>query len=166
MAHDAGIVHRDLKPGNIFLETQGDKTIAKVLDFGIAKALGPDVVGPGTKTGTLLGSPHYMSPEQARRSKDVDHRTDLWALGVVAFRALTGRLPFPGKEVGDIIVRVCAEPVPVPSQIAPDLGRGVDRFIERALQRDPAKRFQNARSMAETFAVLIGAPIRWDEPTC
>ncbi len=164
LAHEAGIVHRDLKPGNIFLVPTPGGEIAKVLDFGIAKASGPDVVGHATQTGTLLGSPHYMAPEQARRSKDVDHRSDLWALGVVVFRALTGKLPFPGSEIGDIIVKVCADPVPVPSEIEPEVGAGVDRFIARALSREPDKRFQSARSFSETLARLVGSSVRWDDP--
>ncbi|HVY45595.1 MAG TPA: serine/threonine-protein kinase, partial [Minicystis sp.] len=115
-AHEAGIVHRDLKPQNVFLAREDDEEVVKVLDFGIAKML----VGEGTKagdtsTGTLLGSPSYMSPEQVRRSKTIDHRSDLWSLAVVAYRALTGRLPYPGDEVGDVIVRICTETPPPPS---------------------------------------------------
>jgi eukaryotic-like serine/threonine-protein kinase len=155
-AHEEKIVHRDLKPGNIFLAKNQDDEIVKVLDFGIAKArMSTD--GEVTKTGTLIGSPHYMSPEQARSGKNLDHRSDLWSLAVIVFRALTGHLPFPGDEIGEVIMAICADPIPVPSHVAPDLGPDVDQFFVRALARDPAKRFQSAKEMAEAFAVLAGA---------
>src|SRR4051812_25476825 len=99
-AHEAGIVHRDLKPTNVFIveEDEGDEPGIKVLDFGVAKAPGLGVGSETTRTGTLIGSPRYMSPEQARGSKSVDHRSDLWSLAVIAFRAVTGAPPFPGDE--------------------------------------------------------------------
>jgi eukaryotic-like serine/threonine-protein kinase len=155
-AHEAGIVHRDLKPGNIFLARQDDEEIVKVLDFGVAKVTDPGSGASSTKAGTLVGSPNYMSPEQVR-AKHVDHRSDLWSMGVVLFEAVTGQLPFPGDDVGDVLVEVCTAPIPVPSHIAPDLGPVVDRFFERALAREPAARFQSARELAEAFASLAGA---------
>ncbi len=158
-AHEEKIVHRDLKPGNIFLARNQDDVIIKVLDFGIAKArMSTD--GEVTKTGTLIGSPHYMSPEQARGGKNLDHRSDLWSLAVIMFRAVTGHLPFPGDEIGEVILAICADPIPTPSQLAPDLSPAVDAFFERALARDPAERFQSAREMAEAFAaVSAGGPL-------
>jgi serine/threonine-protein kinase len=155
-AHDAGIVHRDLKPGNIFLARQDDEESVKVLDFGVAKVTDPGSGASATKDGSLVGSPNYMSPEQVR-AKRVDHRSDLWSMGVVLFEAVTGQLPFPGDDVGDVLVEVCTAPIPVPSQVARDLRPEVDRFFERALARDPAARFQSARELAEAFTALAGA---------
>src|SRR5262249_9660742 len=103
-AHDAGLVHRDLKPGNIFLAIKDEDEVVKVLDFGIAKALGVNDAKTDTESGVILGSVHYMSPEQIRSSRKVDHRSDLWSLGVIVYRMLTGRLPFTGSDVGDVLV--------------------------------------------------------------
>ena len=157
-AHEMGLIHRDLKPANLFLARQaGGEEIVKVLDFGIAKAQGLATDGHATKTGALLGSPHYMSPEQVRSSHKVDHRTDVWALGVIAFEAMTGRLPFSGDEVGEVLVEVCTAPIPRPSSIAPDLGPDVDRFFDRALAREPEQRFQSVGELLGALAALAGA---------
>ena len=157
-AHEIGLVHRDLKPGNLFLARQGGEEILKVLDFGIAKAPGLGVVGTVTKTGTLLGSPLYMSPEQIRRSKAVDHRSDLWSLGVIVFEGLTGRLPFQGEDLGELLFSICSAEIPRASRIAPDLGPEVDRFFARALAREPADRFQSADELASALAEATSAP--------
>jgi serine/threonine-protein kinase len=155
-AHEMGIIHRDLKPANVFLSRNGDDEVVKVLDFGIAKLLATNA-GEATKTGALIGTPHYMSPEQARRThRRVDHRSDLWALGVIAFRALTGSLPFPGDDPIDVLVRVCTTDAPAPSSIAKDLGPAVDAFFARALASDPDQRFQSAREFAEAMNALAG----------
>ncbi|MFT3767828.1 MAG: serine/threonine-protein kinase [Minicystis sp.] len=150
-AHEAGLIHRDLKPANIFLAWQQDEVVVKVLDFGIAKST---TATEATKTGMVLGSPHYMSPEQARNSRQVDARSDLWSLGVVAFRCLTGKLPFPGEELTEVLLGICAGSMPVASQIAPHLGPDVDRFFERAMAREPAQRFQSPREFAAAMAAL------------
>ncbi|WP_437677035.1 serine/threonine-protein kinase [Sorangium sp. So ce131] len=167
-AHDAGIVHRDLKPANIFLARQGREEMVKVLDFGIAKAMAPTLAPGVTKTGTLLGSPYYMSPEQVRRSKEVDPRSDLWSLGVILFQCLTGRVPFAGEELGDVLVAICSDEIPLPSQLVPELGPGVDGFLGRALARRPDHRFQSARELAEAFAGVVhaagGAPQAYGRP--
>src|SRR5262249_38929111 len=156
-AHDVGLVHRDLKPANIFLARQAGEEVVKVLDFGIAKAAGPILAGSATKTGTLLGSPYYMSPEQVRRSKQLDHRSDLWSLGVIIFQCLTGRLPFVRDELGDVLMAICSAPIPAPSQVAPELGPLVDHLVLRALARDPNERFQRADDLASAFAALVRA---------
>ena len=113
LAHDAGIVHRDLKPANLFLAREGRTEVVKVLDFGIAKAPAT-AASDSTRTGSLIGSPNYMSPEQIVDSKAVDWRSDIWALGVIAFECLVGREPFGGTEVGAILVGVCHAFDPAP----------------------------------------------------
>ncbi|WP_437538971.1 protein kinase [Sorangium sp. So ce726] len=156
-AHEMGIVHRDLKPANLFLSRQDEDEIVKILDFGIAKAQGTLLAGNETKTGTLVGSPYFMSPEQVRRSKTLDWRSDLWSVGVIAYRCLTGHLPFPGEEIGEVFVAICTEDAPLASSIVPELGPGVDGFFSRALARDPAHRFQGASELAEALGAAVGA---------
>jgi len=156
-AHDLGIVHRDLKPGNIFLARSGDDEIVKVLDFGIAKDV--TITGPATSTssGMMLGSPSYMSPEQIRETKQVDHRSDLWSIGVILYEAITGRLPFDEAEnIGKLLVTICTESAAPPSSLVPSLDPAVDRFFERALARDKAARFQSMSELVEAFGLLVG----------
>jgi len=154
-AHAKGIIHRDLKPQNIFLARQDDEEIVKILDFGIAKNVAPDSNGDTTKTGQVLGSPNYMSSEQARGFKDVDHRTDLWSLGVIIFRMVTGKPAFRGEAAGDVIVKICTDTLPVASQVATDLPVAIDRFLEKALDRDRDGRFQSATELAEAFVETV-----------
>jgi serine/threonine protein kinase len=155
-AHRAGIVHRDLKPDNVFIVDGEEAEIVKVLDFGIAKSTGGalgESISPATPTGALLGTPHYMSPEQAMGSRELDHRTDLWSLGVLAFECLLGQVPFQGETLGSLIVAVCSLPLPVPSQ----RGRvpvGFDAWFARACAREPAARFGSARELADAFGEL------------
>jgi serine/threonine-protein kinase len=162
-AHAAGIVHRDLKPENLFLvwddEEQAD--FVKVLDFGIAKFTDRSIgASSATRTGSVLGTPFYMSPEQARGLRSVDHRTDVWSIGVIAYRCLVGQLPFDGEAIGDLLVRLCTEPIPVPSQVAPDVPPAFDAFIERALARDLDKRFQSVQELADALARACGVATR------
>lgn len=158
-AHASGVVHRDIKPANIFLaRTDNDETV-KVLDFGVAALVAPPPSGdaPVTRAGGVVGTPHYMSPEQVRGSRGVDFRSDLWSLAVVAYRALTGKLPFDSDAFGELLIEICTDPVPPASRLLPELGPDVDRFFERALSRDPARRFESARDMASAFATLASA---------
>jgi serine/threonine-protein kinase len=157
-AHQAGLVHRDLKPANIYLAKSDGEQIVKILDFGVAKALGAAPLGESTTTGTMMGSPHYMSPEQARGFRSVDHRSDIWALGIIIYRALTGRLPFPGDEMGDVVVKICTDALVPPSTLVPGLGPEVDRFFTRALAKDPDARFQSTIELAEAFTAVASAP--------
>lgn len=152
LAHEAGIVHRDLKPANIFVVKSGDDEIVKVLDFGIAKEITPQLASIETTTNALLGSPLYMSPEQAR-GNPVDHRTDLWSLGVVALEMITGEHPFRGLAIGDILVRICSDDVPLPSARGV-LVPGLDEFFARALARKPELRFASAKELAEAFCAV------------
>lgn len=161
-AHEAGIVHRDLKPGNVFLVKNDDDEIAKVLDFGIAKtttgALGAEG-GVSTRTGSVVGTPCYMSPEQALGNKSIDHRADLWSLGVIAFECVCGVRPFDSEALGDLIVQICARPVPIPSQVVAASGvpipDGFDMWFAKACAREPNERFQSARELAESLRFLL-----------
>jgi serine/threonine-protein kinase len=164
-AHDAGIIHRDLKPENIFLvrTPDDDEDMAKVLDFGIAKIkgnLGDKAISSSTRTGTVMGTPFYMSPEQARGLRNVDYRSDLWSLGVIAYRCVTGQMAFDGESVGDLLVKVCTAPLPVPTRVVPDLPRGFDAWFARALEREPSARFQSALELADALALAAGLSVR------
>ncbi|XYI03367.1 serine/threonine-protein kinase [Sorangium sp. So ce1128] len=152
-AHAAGLVHRDLKPANIFLVRDDDREIAKVLDFGIAKDSTPKVTS-NTKTGSLLGTPAYMSPEQAQGTKSIDHRSDLWSLAVVVFECLTGRLPFDSQAFGDLLLKIMVKPLPVPSQLAP-VPPGFDAWWARAASREPEARFQSAKEFCDALAIAL-----------
>ena len=151
-AHDAGIVHRDLKPDNVFLVGNGEELIAKVLDFGVAKAPRHDDLG--TSTGALLGSPLYMSPEQAHGAKVVDQRSDLWSLGVIAFQCLTGRMPFQGAGWGELIAKICRDPPPVPSTVHP-VPEGFDAWFARATEHDPARRHSSVLELVEELRRIL-----------
>jgi serine/threonine-protein kinase len=155
-AHERGIIHRDLKPDNIFLVRDDDHEIAKVLDFGIAKHTnGGFDVGSKTKTGSVLGTPVYMSPEQAQ-GKDVDVRSDLWSLAVIAFQALTGKLPFDSEALGDLFVKIIVSPIPIPSEVDRSVPPAFDAWWARAASRDPEQRFQTAKAFAESLGAALG----------
>jgi serine/threonine protein kinase len=159
-AHERGVVHRDIKPDNIFLsDGGGGEAFVKVLDFGIAKGGNPEQMSQ-TKTGAALGTPYYMSPEQVVGAKAIDHRTDLWSLGVVAFEALTGKVPFEGETIGALALAVCHGPLPVPSKISPALSSsidaGVDAWFARACARNPEERFVSAKELSAAFEAAVG----------
>jgi len=159
-AHEVGVVHRDLKPDNIFLIENEEEELAKVLDFGIAKST---IVGFGmsavaeTRTGALMGTLHYMSPEQAEGVKSVDFRTDIWAMGVIAFECLLGRRPFEGETVGTLVLDLCSRPLPVPSQFGA-VPAGFDAWFARVCAREPAARFASARDAAAELRLICKAP--------
>ncbi len=153
-AHESGVIHRDLKPGNIFLARFDDDEVVKLLDFGVAKLRYNDDLAPGvqmTQTGVIFGSPSYMSPEQARGNRVIDHRTDLWSLAVILFRCITGVKPFEAGSIGDLVIKLCIDPLPMPTKIAPDLPAEVDQFFEKAFARDPDLRFPTAAALALEF---------------
>lgn len=159
-AHEAGIVHRDLKPGNVFLaRDDDDEEVVKILDFGIAKEI--DVsLDEHTKTSELMGSPHYMSPEQLRSSKKTDVRSDLWSVGVMLYKALTGKIPFPGDTLAEVMVQVFSAKLAPPSTIAKNLPPTTDDFFKRALARNPDDRFQTIRELSDAFtAIATGKPL-------
>ncbi len=160
-AHDLKIVHRDIKPHNLFLaKRDAGEVIVKLLDFGIAKVKmdeassteGADL----TKTGNLLGSPLYMSPEQARGRREIDHRTDIWSLGAVLYQALTGRTPYGHAEtLGDLIYALCSEPPPPLQEQAQWVKPEVAAVVHRCLTLDPDARFQSGQEMFEALRELL-----------
>jgi serine/threonine protein kinase len=168
-AHGAGIVHRDLKPDNIYLARsdelfEGQPYVVKLVDFGIAKMFEEPVtpnsesraMGGPTREGTVIGTPNFMAPEQLAMGGAPGPLTDLWSLGACTFAAMTGRLPFEGDVLGDIVLKVCAAPLPAPSQVNPDVPQGFDAWFARACSRDPAKRFQSADELAQALAGVCG----------
>ncbi|MGZ5967341.1 MAG: serine/threonine-protein kinase [Polyangiales bacterium] len=152
-AHERGVVHRDIKPENIFLsDAGGGEIFVKVLDFGIAKTFDPSSLG-ATKTGSVLGTPYYMSPEQVLGSKSIDHRTDLWSVGVVVFQALAGARPFDAETIGGISIAICHGDLPRLSTVRSGLPAEMDEWFSRACARDPNLRFQTARELADALDV-------------
>lgn len=154
-AHAAGIIHRDLKPENIFIATDEDGETVKVLDFGIAKVRQPTALPSGTRTGAMLGSPFYISPEQASGTMEIDHRADLWSMAVVIYECVVGVRPFESDGLGDLLVRIMSKPLPVPSNEAPWLPRGFDDWWAKAASRDPAGRFASATELVEALASAL-----------
>jgi serine/threonine-protein kinase len=156
-AHERGIVHRDIKPGNIFLCDGGrGEVFVKLLDFGIAKGVDVPRIDSTTKTGAMIGSPFYMSPEQILGSKSIDHRSDLWSVGVVAYEALTGQKPFDAETMGGLAIKIHSEPLPLPSTKVSGLSPAVDAWFNRACARAVPDRFESAKEMAETLAAALG----------
>ena len=157
-AHEIGIVHRDLKPDNIYIVRNEVEELAKVLDFGIAKSTGDGfgaMGAPETRTGAMLGTPYYMSPEQAGGKKTVDHRSDTWAMAVIAFECLLGRRPFDSDSLGGLVLTICTEEPPVPSHVGP-VPMGFDEWFAKATARNPDDRFQTARELASELKVICG----------
>jgi serine/threonine protein kinase len=156
-AHALDIVHRDLKPGNVFVirdpEVQGGER-TKILDFGICK-LGDPEGTTTTQTGTMLGTPVYMSPEQCRGAGHVDHRSDIYSLGAMLFHMITGRPPFDCDHVGDYIAAHLKESPPAPSTIAPELPAAIDALMTRCLAKDPDARFQSMSELQQAIEQLL-----------
>jgi len=169
-AHAKGIAHRDLKAENIFLGRDEEGAIfPKLLDFGIAKLMAPeDGLKHKTRTGAPIGTPYYMSPEQCR-GKDVDHRTDHYAFGVLMYRMLTGEYPFDGDDYMSILMKQISDPPPLPSSRLPDLPSTIDDVVLWLLAKDPAERPADLRtavrsleSAAQAAGLDIGVHSGWD----
>jgi len=154
-AHAAGIVHRDLKPANIFLARGPDgRDFVKLLDFGVSKIGGGAAIESLTRTGMILGTPHYMAPEQFRGAKDVDSRADLYSAAVVIYELLSGRLPYDADSYESLIVKMHTErPVPL-AEVVPQLSAHLASIVDRGLARDPDGRWQTAAEMASAFAAI------------
>ena len=153
LAHAAGIVHRDLKPSNLFLARTGDDEVVKVLDFGVAKDTRARMAVDKTISGVLVGSPMYMSPEQAR-GESLDFRSDLWSIGVVVYEALTGRVPFESDHLGALLAKIYEANFIAPSALVPGLSGEVDLFLSRALAKRPEDRYQSARELSDALAAV------------
>lgn len=153
-AHALGIVHRDLKPENIYLVQGYDEEIAKVLDFGIAQHASYHLEDRATREGSFLGTPYYVSPEQAR-GRPTDHRSDLWSLGVIAYQCLTGMTPFDSDSLGELMGLILYEPIPRITEANPDLPPAVEDWWIRATQRDRELRFQSARELADRLGAAL-----------
>ena len=147
-AHKRGVVHRDIKPANILLSEEGDPILA---DFGIALAVAHAGGSRVTETGLSLGTPHYMSPEQATGDRDVDQRTDVYALGCVLYEMLTGDPPYQGSNVQSVLAKILTDDVPVPTRIRAAIPANVDAAIRRALEKLPADRFGSAQDFSRAL---------------
>ncbi len=148
-AHKQGIVHRDLKPDNILLQLEGEKIVPKLTDFGIAKALEEGEVGM-TQTGSVMGTVRYTAPEQLLDSKRVDHRADIYSLGVILYVMATARFPFSGKESALIYSHI-REPAPSPLQYVPELSIVLEQIILRCLEKEPEARFDSCEELLEAL---------------
>ncbi|HZO13657.1 MAG TPA: protein kinase [Polyangiaceae bacterium] len=150
-AHDQGIVHRDLKPSNLFRATRrGKPPVIKVLDFGISKVSQPEEQERSfhiTRTGSMMGSPGYMSPEQVRSIKNVDRRTDLWSLGVILYELLTGETAFDGETLGEVFSKIREEDLPLLRELRADAPEELEAALSRCLARQRENRFESATEM-------------------
>lgn len=156
-AHANGIVHRDIKPGNLFITNASDGSEqVKVLDFGISKS-GTELNNL-TRTGAVMGSPMYMSPEQMRSTRNVDQRSDVWSLGVVAFELLTGRLPYEAETMTELVAMVLEHDPPRTRDLRADIPPALDDAVAGALTKNPDKRYADVGEFANDIALALGDP--------
>jgi eukaryotic-like serine/threonine-protein kinase len=155
-AHGLGIIHRDLKPANLYVVTRADGLLAvKVLDFGISKvtSLGASGADMGmTKTKAVMGSPLYMSPEQMQSTRDVDARTDIWALGVILYELLTGRVPFNGETFAELVMKIGTAPPESLCGLRADVPPALEAAVLRCLEKDRTKRYANVAELASDLS--------------
>jgi serine/threonine protein kinase len=152
-SHAHGVIHRDLKPENIFLVSRGeDGAFVKVLDFGLAKLVdGGDLAPHETRAGVVMGTPYYMSPEQCEGRGELDQRADIYALGVVLFEMLTGKVPFGGNRYAEVIMKQITMRPPAARSLVPELPETLDIVLHRALAKDPAERFLTMAAFREAL---------------
>ena len=171
-AHERGVLHRDIKPNNIFIGCSPTGTPeTTLLDFGISKIVGvPHFSSITTAAGTVLGTPHYMSPEQIRGAQNVDIRTDLYAVGILLYEAFTKKRPFEGDGYNDVIIKIVSEPFVPPSQHNSDISGKIEVVILKALSRHPDDRFGSAEEMRAALREAVASSTdasnrRWDTET-
>jgi serine/threonine-protein kinase len=151
-AHAVSIIHRDLKPDNVMLTTRlGDPDFIKVLDFGLAKMLAESTDVNLTAQGVVLGTPHYMAPEVCESRKAIDHRADIYSLGVLMFQMMTGRLPFDAASMGGVLIKHVTEPPPAPRGINPAIPPSVEQIVLRCLAKPPEARFQSMDELRQAL---------------
>jgi serine/threonine-protein kinase len=166
-AHAKGVVHRDVKPENLFLLRRKDQDFVKVVDFGISKSLRASDEAEEqprlTQTGMVLGTPLYMSPEQARGDDELDARVDIYALGVIMYEAATGRVPFIGNNYLSVISQVLNEDARPPRELRPELSEEFEAIVQRAMAKDRADRYPSALDLVTDITALIDDPTRSTE---
>jgi eukaryotic-like serine/threonine-protein kinase len=154
-AHGAGIIHRDLKPDNVYLlKTRGGKAdFVKLLDFGISKfnQLSGDSGFSMTRTGAVMGTPYYMAPEQAKGSRELDHRVDLYAAGVILYEAVTGEVPFNADTFNELLFKIVLEAAKPVEQVVPNIDPNFAAIVNKSMAREPSQRFQTAREFQQTL---------------
>ncbi len=158
--HDAGIVHRDLKPHNVFLQRDADAVYPKILDFGISRSLKGRDERPSaiaTSEGLIVGTPDYMSPEQARGELDIDRRADIYSMGAIIFEGLTGRLPFLAETIGDLIVQIMTTEPPRMTDVAPQVPKPLADLVAQAMSKNREHRFADARAMRRALLAAAEA---------
>jgi serine/threonine protein kinase len=153
-AHTRGVVHRDIKPENVFLAREkSGKIVPKLLDFGISKMRTTSDVR-STEAGVMMGTPAYMPPEQLHGAKDADARSDVWALGVMLFELLSGRLPFDVPDAPALFVAIATRDAPTLSDVSPDVAPAVSKIVERCLRRNPEERYPTAAELARDLRLM------------
>jgi eukaryotic-like serine/threonine-protein kinase len=151
-AHTCGIIHRDLKPDNIMLlDRLGDRDFVKVLDFGLAKMIHDGASAKLTAAGVVLGTPQYMSPEACESKRDIDHRSDIYCLGILLFQMVCGRVPFEGQSMGEILVKHVSQAPPAARAINPQVPPAVEQIILRCLAKRPDDRFPTMKAMRDAL---------------
>ncbi len=155
-AHDKGIIHRDLKPENVFLMRRpGSPPVAKLLDFGISKAIHENRDADLTMPGIVMGTPYYMAPEQARGDRGLDHRVDIWAAGVILYEALSGRRPFVARNYNALLVQILTSKHRPLAEVRPGVNRTLERIVDKALSKMREDRFQTALEFQNTLRQVI-----------